>query len=179
MPHRSICAACRVQLRPPPIGRAALFEYDGVGRAVVLAAKNRHRHDLLLRLGRSLASLVPPDVAEITWVPASRSGRRSRGEDQAEVLARALAAASGRPAVGRLRRGDRSSRRGLDRAARLDGVDLRARPGRSRVAVVDDVVTTGATLDGAVAALEAVGATLVVPLAVAAVAPASGRRIAA
>ena len=165
-----------MQLRPPPIGRAALFEYDGVARAVVLAAKNRHRHDLLVRLGRSLASLVPPDVGEITWVPASSPGRRARGEDQAEVLARALAEATGRPAVRRLVRRDRSSRRGLDRAARLDGVGLRAVPGRQAVAVVDDVITTGATLDGAVAALEGVGATLVVPLAVAAVAAPSSRR---
>ncbi len=146
---------------------------------MVLAAKNRHRHDLLVRLGRSLVPLVPSGVEEITWVPASLSGRRARGEDQAEVLARALAAATGRPAVPRLQRADRSSRRGLDRAERLDGIGLRAVPGRRAVAVVDDVITTGATLDGAVAALEAAGAALVVPVAIAAVAPPPVRRTAA
>lgn len=180
MAHPSVCPHCRVLLRPPPIGVGALFEYDGVGRALVLAAKTRHRRDLLVRLGGQLSILVPDGIDEITWVPASTPGRRHRGEDQAEVLARALGRVVGRPVRRRLRRSERRSRKGLDREERLDGIGLSARPGAGRVVVVDDVVTTGASLDSAVAALSDAGACLVVPIAVAAVPrPSVVRRVSA
>ena len=77
----------------------ALFRYDGTGREIVTTLKYRGGRRLVGPLGRALASLVTEVDAEVvTWVPASRSGRRERGFDQGRLLARSVARASGRRA---------------------------------------------------------------------------------
>ena len=158
---------------PPGFPRAATAAvYDGAVRAALLAHKERGRLALVRPLGQALAaavaSLEPPRGFVLTAVPSSRAAVRQRGHDHALRLARSAArtlGTSGRPVrVLRLLRpsrrvGDQSGLDAAARAANLAGAFQVSRrvPAGTCVVVVDDVVTTGATLAEASRALTAAG----------------------
>jgi competence protein ComFC len=106
----------------------------------------------------------------ITWVPLSARRRRQRGYDQAFLLASAAAEALGEKAVATLRKarhnraqsglGEDATRRANVIAA-YEVLDREAVRGR-RVLLIDDIVTTGATLSECARTLLAAGAKEVV-----------------
>ncbi|MBR1456035.1 MAG: ComF family protein [Oscillospiraceae bacterium] len=111
----------------------------------------------------------------ITWVPLSRKRLRTRGYDQARLLAEAVSARCGLPCerlLKKLRNTPAQSKTGAaaQRKANVSGVyapaDEESIRGK-RILLVDDIVTTGATLTECVRTLEAAGAAGVVCLAVA------------
>jgi ComF family protein len=116
-------------------------------------------------LGRWLAGRVEvPAGARVVWVPLARGRRTERGYDQAMLLAGAFARAAGlrllRGALRRVR--ETPPQVGRDRAARARNVEgafaaSSAVRGLDLV-LVDDVVTTGATVAAASGALREVGA---------------------
>lgn len=153
---------CPAGLPPLTTARA----YDGAVRDLLLAHKEHHRLGLADPLGRALALAVralTTGPVVLVPVPSSRAAVRARGHDHARRLAQAAARASGcvvRPWLVPARRvADQSGLSAPQRAANLHGA-LRARPAARGVAVVvvDDVVTTGATLVEAARALTAAGA---------------------
>jgi ComF family protein len=112
----------------------------------------------------------------VTWVPVHPHRRRDRGFDQAEELARGLAARLALPVARTVARmTPTTAQHGLgqhERLANLAGAF--AVPMHDQVTVrgrwpilVDDVVTTGATLSACAAALRAAGAVAVSAIAVA------------
>ena len=106
----------------------------------------------------------------MTWAPTSAKRRRHRGFDQGEEIARTVAWQLGLPCRRLLdRRGVSVTQTGQTRAERLDAPEVAARPdvAGTSVLVVDDVVTTGATLHAARDALLQQGARDVVLAAVA------------
>lgn len=171
----SPCRACWATLRPappvlvPPAGVdacASLLRYEGAGRELLARLKYRNGRRVVPWLAGGMAALVaegPVDGLDlVTWAPTSAARRRGRGFDQAEVLARAVARRlGGVPCRSLLRRAGRSGpqtgrsgeerRRGPTFHPRrdLDGI---------RVLLVDDVVTSGATLTAAAHALRHAGA---------------------
>jgi predicted amidophosphoribosyltransferase len=107
-------------------------------------------------------TIPEPDVSCLVYVPGDADRRLERGHHPAERLAFALGEAWGLPVQRLLERGQRSPRqRGLSRGERRRNVAGAFRPrarSPSRVALVDDVYTTGATAHAAAGALRQAGA---------------------
>jgi predicted amidophosphoribosyltransferase len=123
------------------------------------------------------ASVEINSIDVVTWVPTTRERRTARGHDQAETLARMMGRSLGVPVRKLVVRETVGHQTGQSRENRLVGVSLRARSMNtpSTVLVVDDVVTTGATMRIAQHALYQAGATRVICAAVAST-PAPARR---
>jgi ComF family protein len=166
-----LCEACRLRLarlspRPaaiPGIDRAwSAAPYEGAVRELVIALKFGARVGLARPAAAAIAAGAPPDLlaGAIVPVPPAPWRRRRRGFDAAEVLAGALAAQSGLPVCRCLRRAQGSRQVGRPREQRLaDPPRIWVAGAVPEVAVlIDDVLTTGATLAACARALRAQGA---------------------
>lgn len=193
---------CPNRAGPPAALAWAAGVYDGALRAALLAYKERGRRDLAAPLSRLLAAALrtaidaaasvdraPPaggdrrrDVVSIVLVPvpSARSVAAARGGDHVLRLARRAGGITGRRAaadalsltrVVRDSAGLGAGERSRNLAAAM--VARPPRPGLSAV-IIDDIVTTGATLIEARRALQAVGWP-VVGAAVVAATPRRGR----
>ncbi|MCK2036358.1 ComF family protein [Microbacterium sp. SSW1-49] len=179
-PGELLCAACRVGLMPRPVEirtpqglavRAAL-PFEGVPARCIRRLKDSGESSLVRPLGRVLSAVLDgassPD-ALIVPVPTSRAAFRRRGYRVPELLARCAGASPHRLLAVASRRADQ---RGLDARSRRDNVQgsmhARRRGHAERVILVDDVVTTGATLDEAANALTDAGFDVLFAVALAA-----------
>jgi competence protein ComFC len=156
-----------------------LVEYDEVARRLVARLKYGGVRTgvewfVVAMAGRVIAAREEPDL--VTWVPSAPPNRRRRGFDQGEVLARSLAARLGVPAAALFIRTGRATQTGRSRSGRLAGPPISLLDGGARgavtvrgadVLVVDDVITTGATLRRAGSLLRAACAARVVGVAAA------------
>ena len=151
------CAGRRIAFAT---ARAAVG-YDDAARHLVHAWKERG----LRRLAAQAAALVaerlpPPDVDALTFIPADRSRRLERGHNPAEHLARELALRWELPCEPLLERVRGGRQRGATIAERrsVRGAFRGTTTAPRRVALIDDVYTTGATASAAATALRAAGA---------------------
>lgn len=139
--------------------------YSGSVRAALHALKYGGERRLAQPLAAALAERWRRagrggDV--LTWVPVHASRRRERGFDQAEELAGHMAAALRLPAARLIERRQRTAaqhalgqtQRASNTASAFAATDaLRVRYGGAWIVVVDDILTTGATVGGCAAAL--------------------------
>lgn len=168
------CAACMAQSWAFCRSVAA-FDYVPPADALILMLKTRLRLSTAPVLARLMAQALragaslPSDILLVP-IPASRTSLLQRGMNPAAEIARSLAAELGVPGPRHLLRRRRESPRQatLGRRARqrgAAGLFLCVEPLHGRhVAVVDDVMTTGSTVNAAAAALLEAGAASVTAL---------------
>jgi ComF family protein len=157
---------------PPAYHRArAAVRFDEISRALVHALKYGDRLDLAPMMGRWLSHAGHELLTEAdALVPVPLHWRRNwaRRFNQSAMLAAAVAAASGVPiAAGALTRVKATAQQvGLtrsERAANIQGAFRVPQDGKAavvgrRLVVVDDVLTSGATVEGCARALLRAGA---------------------
>lgn len=170
LPGTLLCERCRMQLAAAPVVTGtvggltvhAALSYEGVAARCIRRVKEEGATMLARPLGAALATVLGEQLTRGTLVvpvPTGRAAYRRRGYRVPDLLIRRAGFAAERMLRPARRTGDQ---RGLDRVARARNVahSMRVaggiRPGRE-VVIVDDVVTTGATLDEAARALREAG----------------------
>lgn len=145
----------------------ALLDYDPLSLRFIVQLKYRGMRSSVSWFAQAMAQRVLASgecFDALAWVPAARHNRKRRGFDQCETLAHPLGRRLGVP-VGRfLRRLDNTGQTGRPRRDRLHGPALVATRDCSAMSilVLDDVMTTGASMSRAAAALRDAGAQRVV-----------------
>lgn len=136
--------------------------HEGVARELVAALKFRRLLAAAEPIAELIAKRAPRELlaGTIVAVPAAPSRSLRRGFDPAEEIAARLAAVTGLPWQAPLRRADARPQVGRPRAARLSDPPRIWSAGQapSRVLLIDDVQTTGATLRSCAQALRSSGA---------------------
>ncbi|MBQ7693135.1 MAG: ComF family protein [Oscillospiraceae bacterium] len=151
----------------------AAFRYEGPVRDSIL----RYKFHGVTAYGAAYARFLAKELDEsgiscdiITWVPVSRRRLRQRGYDQARILAEETAKKLGLPCVKLLEkkihtRAQSSISNTEERRRNAKGAYVCSAPalvrGR-RVLLIDDIVTSGATLSECAAMLKNAGAAAVV-----------------
>src|SRR3954469_6475444 len=184
-PIEPFCTACRAELRW--LGRDAVealgglrawapLAYEGPARGAVRALKFKGATRAAGPMAAQIAANAPPGWLEppaaLVPGPLLPARARKRGYNQAEWIATALAARTGLPLHDCLERaGPRETQVGRDRSQRLAGISGTVRLATERAppprcaALVDDVITTGATLAACAGGLRQHGTEQVVAVA--------------
>ncbi len=155
---------------------ASWFRYDSESRIaeVIRRAKYDDRPALMYSLGRQFArelmvereaGFALSDVDVLLPVPMHWRKRMKRGYNQSEEVARGIAEASGIPVGDNLiaieSHGTQTRRSAAERRANMEGkigVEAPAELDGLNIAIVDDIVTTGATVFECVRAISRSGA---------------------
>lgn len=177
-----ICRECEEKL-PYTVGDSAMQKFPFIDKCVsplyykdkVRASVHRYKFGGCSAYSQRYAALMSDCVENnldcrsidvISWIPLSKKRLRQRGYDQARLLAEEIAAKTGLPCRQLLQKVKNNSAQSLTRDAKQrrenvagvyaldDGADVSG----LRILLVDDVVTTGATMSEAARILRKAGA---------------------
>lgn len=158
------CKICRTTSPLASVKSAAV--YDGLAKDLLWCLKSGGAQAAAREMAEQMAGLVQPSKTELILVPVPTASRRvrQRGYDQATLIARALARRTGVPCRELLRRHGNTQQVGASREQRLrqlSGAFSVRRPpdiALGHIILIDDVLTTGATLEVAASVLMQAGA---------------------
>ena len=162
--HEHICRSCKAV---SPL--AALYvtaAYEGHAKELVHSLKFRRARAAVAPIARCISfGITPAEDIVISYVPTATKRVRIRGYDQAALIAKELSRISSLPCVSLLARSGQQRQLGqnqqgrrqqLQQAFRLVDAKLSK---NTTVLLIDDVVTTGSTLEAAAVALRQAGFT--------------------
>lgn len=161
-----ICGSCRT--RKPSYERAwSLYAYESPLREAIHGFKYRRNLAMGRVLGRLLTQALPPglDVDVVMPVPLAPPRLREREYNQSLILARHAATALGRPldCLSLIRASGSPPQTSLRRRARLQNLRRTFQVSRTdevhdkRILLIDDVLTTGTTVNECAKALRKAG----------------------
>jgi len=181
-PDRALCRECSqclvaatsVHSTPQQVPVYAAFRYEGRARQVLLAFKNHHRTTLARPLAAALVPALRRAVEQshectgsalpilIVGVPSSRKAFRTRGYHPVSLVLRAAAVRHARGLRITQKIYSQKSLSAEQRVMNVRGAFVATRSFAGiRVIIVDDVLTTGATIDEAARAISAAGGTVI------------------
>ena len=184
-----LCRECRTEISEHPKAKraipfleswTALWYYDGKVRDSLLRYKFSGRRNYAEVYGRLLAMKLlreyPEGFEVLSWIPISRLRRLRRGYDQVELLAQAVGQELGMEPIPTLRKVRHNRPQSgisgqAERRANVLGVYRAVEPEwfrGKRVLLLDDIITTGATVSEASRVLLTAGAKEIHAAAVAA-----------
>jgi ComF family protein len=170
------CTECHREWEPR--ATVCAFSFEGLAARLPPTLKDHHELRLAPVIAAAMATALdeasswpardgrprfdPSAIDAVTFVPATAAAFRRRGFDHMELVSRALARELDLPFADVLVRPDALDQRGLskeDRAANLAGtIHTIEDVSDLRILLVDDVITTGASMREATRALLARGA---------------------
>ena len=148
----------------------SIYRYEGVARQLVILLKDHCAADAATVLAKAMADVIDamklPEDTVLTWVTMPDIRRKKRGIDHGRTLCEAVSSLTGMPVRQLLVRSKNGhTQRGLNREARLKNIadSIRCEGSiDSTVVLIDDVLTTGATVSVCAEALRGAGATKVI-----------------
>lgn len=171
-----ICKNCEVFLSEvnmfevkPSTHIMSVWEYEGVIEKAILRIKYDGCHDIIDELVEKAFEKIKlnlPSNTHITYVPMYKKKEKQRGFNQAELIAKKIGEQTGRPVIKLLEKmKDNRSQVGLgpqERLENVNGVFKIFEVGSSTfkpqsVLIVDDVYTTGATMNECIKVLRKAG----------------------
>ena len=159
-----VCGECKNVDFGFETARAAL-RYEGVGKEIVHALKYRGHTRVVEKLAAPMLAQVLEDfgpLEAVVPVPLHRSRMRKRGFNQAALLARGVAGRINTPVSDTLQvvrsTRDQVELSAAERRANVAGAFAAKARVRGRLLLVDDVLTTGATLSACADTLIKAGA---------------------
>jgi ComF family protein len=160
-PGGRTCADCRRQSSLHVVRAATV--YDSLAKEIVWRLKFHGVQEAASIMARQMASFGLDESMILVPVPTATRRVRNRGYDQARLLARELGRQTGLPRADYVRRSGQTHQVGASRGERRRQLQSAFRAknlagARNRhIILVDDVLTTGATLEAAAKALKGVG----------------------
>jgi predicted amidophosphoribosyltransferase len=153
------CRECARRRLAFECARSAVV-YDDRVRALVSAWKERGLRRLVPAVAEIVAESLPAPGLPLTFVPADPDRALQRGHRPAAALARELSVLWGAERLDLLTRRVGRRQRGLPLAERRANVRdaFKAQDSPARIVLVDDVYTSGSTVDAAARALKRAGA---------------------
>lgn len=164
MRDSSTCSSCK---RHAPLRHVWVrTEYDGYAKQLLYLLKFGRAQAAAAIVAKTMAEILPylPKDTVIVPVPTATSRVRQRGYDQSILCARQVASLTGLRYTQPLTRLTQSRQLGAhrkERLAQLQGAFMVTRPAeirRKHILLIDDVITTGATLQTAAKLVKTTGA---------------------